>query len=111
MLRVMNLYYTLVTERAQLSPASSNLMLPRPTLSPVRKALPVGGTGLTSSEQRVHSISHLVGTSVKPSVASSFLLSSTLTHIADSLKGAYINYLASLLFFINLFSNGVAFLR
>uniref|UniRef100_F1KPL8 Huntingtin n=1 Tax=Ascaris suum TaxID=6253 RepID=F1KPL8_ASCSU len=95
-LRVMNLYYTLVTERAQLSPASSNLMLPRPTLSPVRKALPVGGTGLTSSEQRVHSISHLVGTSVKPSVASSFLLSSTLTHIADSLKGAYINYLGSI---------------
>uniref|UniRef100_F1KPL5 Huntingtin n=1 Tax=Ascaris suum TaxID=6253 RepID=F1KPL5_ASCSU len=71
-------------------------MLPRPTLSPVRKALPVGGTGLTSSEQRVHSISHLVGTSVKPSVASSFLLSSTLTHIADSLKGAYINYLGSI---------------
>ncbi|VDM46517.1 unnamed protein product [Toxocara canis] len=95
-LRVMNLYYTLVTERAQLSQSSSSSVLPRGTLSPVRKALPVGGAGLTSAEQRTYSISHLVGTSVKPSLASSFLLSSTLTHVADSLKGAYVNYLGSI---------------
>lgn len=62
-------------------------------LSPVRKALPVGANNTTSWEQRIAAVSTFSGGSIKISRSTSFLQSAALTHFADSLKGAYINYM------------------
>ncbi|VDN91041.1 unnamed protein product [Brugia pahangi] len=94
-LRVINLYYCLITDHRQQSAYSFSRSSP---LSPVRKALPVNTNSAASWEQRITAISTFAGIDIKMSRNTSFLQSSSLIHFADSLKGGYFNYMNTFAF-------------
>ncbi|VDN17599.1 unnamed protein product [Gongylonema pulchrum] len=92
-LRILNLYYSLLTDYRQQLALSGLRLSP---LSPVRKALPVGASGAASWEQRIAAISTFAGSNIRLSRNTSFLQSASLMHFADSLKGAYLTYMNSI---------------
>uniref|UniRef100_A0A158R5J8 Huntingtin n=1 Tax=Syphacia muris TaxID=451379 RepID=A0A158R5J8_9BILA len=93
-LRVLNLYYTIVTEHEQdiTTPKSAILS---PNISPVRKVLHPAPSAF-ATEHRIQSITNLVGSGVKPIKTTSFLHSPALSNVADSLRGMYSNYMEGL---------------
>ncbi|EJD74722.1 hypothetical protein LOAG_18001, partial [Loa loa] len=94
-LRVINLYYSLIIEHRQQTVCPFSRSSP---FSPVRKALSVSTNSVASWEQRIAAISRFVGIGIKMSRNTSFLQSPSLIHLADSLKGGYLNYMNTLAF-------------
>ncbi|XGW32416.1 hypothetical protein V3C99_017174 [Haemonchus contortus] len=88
-LRVLNMYYSLVAEYRAVTSQSSTSLLSRPTLSP----LPAKKV----SPSRIADISRLLGTSIHPTMQTSYLECPSLKNtIFDSVEGAHRNFLESL---------------
>ncbi|ETN87260.1 hypothetical protein NECAME_00119, partial [Necator americanus] len=87
-LRVLNMYYSLIAEYRSVISQSSTSILSRPTLSP----LPTKKI----SPSRIADISRLLGTSIHPTLQTSYLECPTVKQIFHSVEGAHRNFLERL---------------
>ncbi|KAK6031856.1 hypothetical protein OSTOST_01978, partial [Ostertagia ostertagi] len=87
-LRVLNMYYSLIAEYRAVLAQSSTSLLSRPTLSP----LPAKKV----SPSRIADISRLLGTSIHPTLQTSYLECPTVKQVFHSVEGAHRNYLEGL---------------
>lgn len=87
-LRVLNMYYSLIAEYRSVTSQSSTSLLSRPTLSP----LPAKKV----SPSRIADISRLLGTSIHPTLPTSYLECPTVKQIFHSVEGAHRNFLEGL---------------
>ncbi|KAI6201528.1 Huntingtin [Aphelenchoides besseyi] len=86
-LRVLNLYFTIIKESStKTTTVGSSLLMG------VNWASPLNG----AEESRSYSISHLVGTGIRPFRSSSFLNSTTLRLLEPSIRGSFLNFMTSL---------------
>ncbi|CAJ0938358.1 unnamed protein product, partial [Mesorhabditis belari] len=104
-LRVLNVYYSLVTEHRSLQNQSSTGLLSRPNITQISNIK-------TASSARIADISRLLGTSIHPTKSSSFLESPSLKTMFPQIRGAYLNFLEKIGFeqdrrFIELLSSAL----
>lgn len=97
------MYYSLIAEYRSVTSQSSTSLLSRPTLSP----LPAKKV----SPSRIADISRLLGTSIHPTLPTSYLECPTVKQIFHSVEGAHRNFLVSVVSVLATFVNVCFFLR